>query len=161
FGGTMPIGILSATGLPPGLHATLGDSAITIIGTPTTAGIYNNIQLAVQDATGATVGGTFSLIIAGPAVTFSLTNDPTSITAGASGSFTVTALDASGNVAIGYQGTVYFGSSDPVTGWPPTIYTFTAADNGVHTFNFTLDTAGSEQLYAKDEYGVNGWSGPI
>jgi hypothetical protein len=157
----MPIGILSATGLPPGLHATLGDSAITIIGTPTTAGTYNNIQLAVQDATGATVSGTFSLIIAGPAVTFSLTNYPTAITAGASGSFAVTALDASGNVAIGYQGTVYYGSSDPANGWPPTIYTFTAADNGVHTFNFTLDTAGSEQLYAKDAYGVNGWSGPI
>jgi hypothetical protein len=160
-GGTGPLGNLSATGLPPGLSATQSGNTITISGTPTTAGTYNNIHLAVQDSTGATASGTFSLIIAGPAVTLSLSNYPTAMTAGASGSFTVTALDALGNVAIGYQGTVYLGSSDPVTGYPPTTYTFTAADNGVHTFNFTLDTAGSEQLYAKDAYGVNGFSGPI
>jgi hypothetical protein len=163
LGGTAPIGNLNATGLPPGLFAAQSGNTITISGTPTTAGTYNNIRLSVQDYALATASGTFSIIVhaPGPAVTLGLTNYPTALTAGASGSFTVTALDASGYVATSYRGTVYLGSTDPLAGYPPATYTFTAADSGVHTFSFTLDTAGSQQLYAKDAYGVNGFSGPI
>src|SRR5262249_9806828 len=95
----------------------------------------------------------FSITIAAPAVALNLTYPP-AITAGAAGSFTLTALDSSGNVAIGYQGTVVFGSSDGAATLPAA-YTFTAADNGVHTFTFPRPTAGPEWLYAKDPTGIN------
>ncbi len=160
LGGTAPIGNLVATGLPPGLTATQSGNTITISGTPTTAGTYS-IQLAVQDYAGATASSTYSITITGPAVAFSITNNPTAVTAGASDSFTVSALDSSGQVAAGYQGLVYFTSTD-LSALLPGAYTFTAADRGVHTFNVTFDTAGSQQLYVS-EYptGAQGVSGPI
>ncbi len=160
LGGTAPIANLTATGLPPGLSATQSGNTITISGTPTTAGTYNNVRLSVQDYAGATASGTFSITIAGPAVAFRLTDYPTAVAAGAPGSFTVAALDSSGNVVTGYRATIYVGSTDPVTGWPTT-YTFTAADNGVHTFTFTLATLGSQQVYARDSSGFASFSGPI
>jgi hypothetical protein len=74
---------------------------------------------------------------------------PSSATAGAVLTFTVTARDPSGNVAAGYRGTVTFSSSDPQAGLPAA-YTFTAADNGVHTFTITLKTAASQSITAAD-----------
>jgi streptogramin lyase len=47
---------------------------------------------------------------------------------------TVRALDPYGNFATGYTGTVHFTSTDPQASLPAD-YTFTAADNGVHTFS--------------------------
>lgn len=62
---------------------------------------------------------------------------PASATAGAGVPMTVTALDASGNVATGFLGTVYVTSNDP--GSVSTFaYTFTAADAGVHAFGGTV-----------------------
>jgi len=57
--------------------------------------------------------------------------------------------DAYGNLVTGYRGTVRFSSSDSQAGLPSS-YTFTAADNGVHTFSATLKTAGSQSLTATD-----------
>jgi hypothetical protein len=48
-------------------------------------------------------------------------------------SFTVTAVDAYGNVATGYTGTIHF-SSDEDHADLAADYTFTAADAGTHTF---------------------------
>jgi hypothetical protein len=64
-------------------------------------------------------------------------------------SFTVTALDAYGNVATGYLGTAAFTSSDP-QGQLSGKYTFTAADAGSHTFSVTLKTAGTQAVTATD-----------
>src|SRR5262249_29179152 len=51
--------------------------------------------------------------------------------------FTVPAQDPFGNVATGYRGTVHFTSTNkPAT--LPADYTFTSADNGVHTFSATF-----------------------
>jgi hypothetical protein len=62
----------------------------------------------------------------------------------------VTALDAYGNVATGYTGTVHFGSSD-TTATPPSNYTFKAADKGVHTFTgLTLKKRGEQTITVKD-----------
>jgi hypothetical protein len=47
--------------------------------------------------------------------------------------FTVTAKDRFGNTATGYRGVVKTTSNDAAAGLPGN-YTFTAADNGVHTF---------------------------
>jgi subtilisin-like proprotein convertase family protein len=89
--------------------------------------------------------------VGGPATASSLAvgGFPSSTTAGAPGSFTVTARDAAGNVATGYRGTVHFTSSDPQAALPAD-YTFTAADAGSHTFNTTLKTAGMQTLTATD-----------
>jgi hypothetical protein len=45
--------------------------------------------------------------------------------------------------AAPFIGTIHFTSSDPRAALPPN-YTFTAADDGSHTFDFTLFTAGSQ-----------------
>jgi hypothetical protein len=62
---------------------------------------------------------------------------------------TVTAQDANGNTATDYRGTVHFTSSDPQA-LLPADYTFTAADNGTHTFTATLRTAGTRTITATD-----------
>ena len=59
-------------------------------------------------------------------------------------SVSVTALDAYGNVATGYRGSVRFTSSDPQAVLPAS-YAFIGADGGMHAFAVTLKTAGSAQ----------------
>jgi hypothetical protein len=61
---------------------------------------------------------------------------------------TVTAYDAFGNVAVDYAGTVAFSTSDPIATMP--FYTFSAADNGTHTFTLALKTAGTQSLTVRD-----------
>jgi hypothetical protein len=78
-----------------------------------------------------------------------LSGFPTSTTAGTSQTFTVTLKDAYGNIATGYTGTIHFTSSDP-NALLPLNYTFTAADQGVHTFTATLNTRGTQSLTATD-----------
>lgn len=77
-----------------------------------------------------------------------------STTAGQAQSFTVTALDNTGNVLTGYRGTVHFSSSDYQAGLPMD-YQFTAADAGVHTFSVTLKTAGWQSVAATDTASPN------
>ena len=69
--------------------------------------------------------------------------------AGAPGTFTVTVQDAYGNTVTGYGGTIHMSSSDNLASLPAD-YTFTATDNGVHTFAAVLATAGNQSLTATD-----------
>jgi hypothetical protein len=71
------------------------------------------------------------------------------VTAGSAGSFKVTALNADGTTDTSYTGTVRFSSSDVQAGLPA-VYTFTAADGGVHTFSATLKTAGAQSITVTD-----------
>ena len=80
---------------------------------------------------------------------YSVTASTATPTAGTAFMVTVKALDANNNVVPGYRGTVHFTSSD-AQGSVPANYTFTAADNGVHTFNLTLRTADSQTVTATD-----------
>ena len=64
-------------------------------------------------------------------------------------SFTVTALDAYGNVATGYRGTVHFSSSDPRAKLHGN-YTFSQADAGVHVFHVTFQTTGTQTVTVSD-----------
>jgi WD40-like Beta Propeller Repeat len=77
---------------------------------------------------------------------------PTSTTAGQTVSLTLTAWDHYGNIATGYTGTVTFTTSDPQASLPST-YTFTAADNGTHTFDAMLVKAGAQSIKATDTTG--------
>jgi adhesin/invasin len=64
---------------------------------------------------------------------------------------TVIALDAYGNVATGYTGTVHFTSTDNQALLTAN-YTFTAADVGVHTFTVTFKKTGMQTLTATDTH---------
>jgi PKD repeat protein len=70
-------------------------------------------------------------------------------TAGAAQNVTITALDAYGNVASGYTGTVQFTSSDSQAILPAN-YTFVADDAGSHTFSVRLTTAANQNITATD-----------
>src|SRR5207247_4581993 len=77
----------------------------------------------------------------------------TTATAGAAFDVTLTALDQDNNVAVQYDGTVSFSSTDRGSGVVlPANYTFTTTDAGVHTFanGITLVTAGNQSLSVVD-----------
>jgi hypothetical protein len=84
------------------------------------------------------------------AVTLLVSGFPASVTAGTAYAFVVIARDAFGNVATGYRGSIHFTSDDP-NAILPADYTFTASDNGVHTFVAILNTPGTRFISAKDK----------
>ncbi len=90
-----------------------------------------------------------AVVTSGGASVFVLGGLPATITSGVTGTFTVRAVDASGNTAPGYTGTVHLSANYPATTFSPN-YTFTAADQGVHTFSYTPFEAGTQILYATD-----------
>jgi hypothetical protein len=78
---------------------------------------------------------------------------PLQVLAGTPFDVTVNALDAYGHAAIGYRGTVRFAATDSTPGVAfPLPYTFTAMDQGAHTFvgGFALMTVGEQVLTATD-----------
>jgi hypothetical protein len=77
------------------------------------------------------------------------TATPSSDVAGQSLAVTVVAQTASGATDAGYRGTVHFTSSDAQAALPSD-YTFTASDNGSHTFTVTLKTAGTQSVTVSD-----------
>src|SRR5207237_1352 len=144
--------------------ATINSGTGTLQGTTTIAassGVasFTNLRIdtagakTLHFADGAlTTANSGSFTVGGAAATpLSLTGTPASVTAGATGSVTVTALDAYGNTAGSYVGTVGFTSSDPAANLPAD-YTFTGGDAGTHTFAgaYALKTTGSRTLTATD-----------
>jgi alpha-tubulin suppressor-like RCC1 family protein len=137
----------------------LGNSATTNSSTP----------VQVSTLTGAAAidgGGLHSLAVgttsntAGPATHFAV-SVPSAATSGTSFNFTVTALDANNNVAIGYEGNVTFSSSDssPLVVLPSS----TTLSNGTGTFSATLITPGIQTISATDaqQGSVTGISGNV
>jgi hypothetical protein len=119
-----------------------------------------SITVTQGDATGTQADITVNPPTAG---SLTLSGFPSPTIAGQAGSFTVTALDTLGNVMTGYTGTVHFSSND-LPAVLPTDYTFTAADNGTHTFSATLYTAnaGYRTIYVNDATtGIGGVDDPI
>jgi hypothetical protein len=74
---------------------------------------------------------------------------PLGLVAGSTVPLTVTALDGASHVATDYTGTIQLTSSDTQALLPGN-YTFTAADQGQHTFLVRLQTAGTPTVLAKD-----------
>ncbi len=119
-----------------------------------TAGIQT---FMVTDTSSTTLTGQ-GLVDITPATAVSLAiNTPSTDTAGSADGVTVTALDAFGNVATGYTGTVSFNVANfgvPNVGLPAT-YTFTSGsgtsyDNGSHLFPVIFKTTGSPLLSTFD-----------
>jgi hypothetical protein len=105
------------------------------------------------DKTTTSITGVQTGIVVTPAAATTLTVSglPSPYVAGVAHSVTVTALDAYGNTATGYRGTVHFTTSDTKAVLPHD-YTFTASDAGVHKFALgaTLRTAGTQGVRATD-----------
>jgi len=97
---------------------------------------------ACSSGTGASQGGGSLL----PATHFSITAQASS-TVGAAINFTVTALDASDNVAAKYTGTVQITSSDPQAILSPASSKLL---NGNGAFSATMNTAGGQTITATD-----------
>ena len=91
-------------------------------------------------------------VLASGAATLDVAGIANPADAGVAGSITVTARDASGNVATSYVGTIVFTSTDAQATLPAS-YTFTADDAGTRTFpaSVTLRTAGDVTVTAADE----------
>ena len=115
---------------------------------PDTAGAY---LLTIQSSTGSGKRTLPVALTVGPGVATSLSlSGGSTLTAGSAAPVAVTALDAFGNVATGYRGTVRLSSSDRAAGLPAG-HTFAAGDDGAYTFaGVTLKTAGSQSITATD-----------
>jgi hypothetical protein len=84
-----------------------------------------------------------------PASQFGLDDGHTSSVAGVPFSFPVTALDPYFDIATDYRGTIVFSSTDPKASLP-TPYPYTASDQGRHSFQVTLRTAGAIKVQVHD-----------
>lgn len=96
-------------------------------------------------------GGDQTFRTLGAATRFTVTGLVSGKPGGTKQSITVTAKDATGATATTYRGTVQFSSTDVHAGLPRD-YTFTAADNGRHTFTsgVTLMTKGTHEVRVRD-----------
>lgn len=87
-------------------------------------------------------------VVPSTTASFRVTGFPPRAHAGDAGRFTVTAIDAEGNVVPAYQGVVYFSSSDPAATLPAPVV-FGPGDGGTRTFTATLRTVGNHTLTAQ------------
>jgi hypothetical protein len=149
----MAVERLNLDGTP---DTTFGSGGVVTAGIPGTQGW----GLAIYPSAGpdtadygkiVTSGGHVARFLpsAPPSAPSFVVTGPSSTTAGAPFSMTVTATDANGNVLTNYTGTVDFASFDPQAVLPAN-YTFTAADQGVHTFTVTFKTATPQALFVAD-----------
>ena len=95
-------------------------------------------QLGVPDQRGVTRAGGVNIGAYQASASAFVLTAPAKVTAGVPFDLTVTAVDPFGQAALGYRGTVTFGTTDPDPGVVlPADYTFTADDAGVHIFTDT------------------------
>jgi hypothetical protein len=146
------LGPLQSNGGPTQTMALLPGSPAINAGDNTNAPAYDQRGPGFPRIVGGTIDiGAFEVqaAISNQLGSFSISGFPATITAGSTGTFTVTALHADGSTDSSYTGTVHFTSSDSQAGLPAD-YTFTSADAGVHAFSAILKTAGTQSLTAAD-----------
>jgi hypothetical protein len=98
---------------------------------------------------GTAIAGFLTLSCGTPGHAILVINAPASVVAGSPFSATVTAM-YEGRVDTAINGPIHFTSSDPAAVLP-TLYVFTAADAGVHTFTgLLLNTPGNQSMTVSD-----------
>jgi hypothetical protein len=142
----------SRASLPPDFNFTAADAGKrTVAATFKGAGRHT---LVVADAAAAGTQGVLVVSIAASSASkLVLAGVPSSATAGDRLGLTVTALDAFGNVAMGYTGTVHFTSNDATAQLPADV-AYAAADAGVRSFAVVFTQAGSATVEVSGGGGV-------
>jgi hypothetical protein len=145
FTSTDPAAVLPAdytfTAADKGVHAFSGGLTLKTAGSR---------SVTATDTVTASIAGSQTAILVNPAAATTLTvKTANPYVHGVGHSVTITALDAYGNTATGYLGTIHFTSSDTKAVLPAN-YTFTAADKGVHVLIVHLETVGTRTLTATD-----------
>src|SRR5262249_26263623 len=127
------------------VNSTLTNGTGSFSATLKTAGTQ---ALTATDTVTASITGSQTGIAVNPAAasTLIVAGFPSPVTAGTSGTFTVTAKDAFGNTATGYGGTVHFTSSDSAATLPAD----STLTNGTGSFSATLQTVGTQSITATD-----------
>ena len=176
--GTGPFTVSAQSGLPTGLTATITGSNVTFTGTPTATGTFNNVQLTVQDATGTTTSGTFTITINAAPTLGSLA--PTQWTVNQSGYTGAIAISngtgpftvsAQSNLPTGLTATIT-GSNVTFTGTPTATGTFSNVQMTVKdvagatvsgTFTITINPAPTLGSLSPTQWTVNqaGYTGAV
>jgi uncharacterized delta-60 repeat protein len=152
---TSEFGVYNASGSPDASFGSGGFVTTPWWSSPAYAGDGILVQPNGDIVIASDNGGSYTLLArylppaAQPGPSFAVSGFPSPTTAGVAQTVTVTAVNADDTVNTGYTGTVQFTSSDPQAVLPAN-YTFTAADQGVHTFTATLKTAGSQTITVAD-----------
>jgi len=151
YGGTVHFTSSDGQASLPGDYTfTAGDAGLhTFSGGITLKTAGGQTVTATDTSTASIIGSAAVSVNAAAAGNMIVSGFASPVTAGVTGSFTVTLKDAYGNVAAGYTGTVHFTSSDAKAVLPAN-YTFTSGDAGKHTFSATLKTAGTQSITASD-----------
>ena len=111
-------------------------------------------SLSAADLAAPTIAGSVATqVLPGPAARLVVSGLPPSTTAGTLLTGSITALDAFGNVASGFTGTVHFSSTDP-NAQLQSDTAFAATDKGVRSFSVVLTRAGSQSVTVSDVAGV-------
>ncbi len=151
------------------VHFTSSDSQSTLPADAPMTSVTGTFLATLNTAGPQTITVTDTASLKGTSSTISVTAGPSNhlsvvpatnlITAGIASSFTVTAIDATGNTVTNYSGTVHFTSSDGQAALPGD----STLTNGVGTFSVTLKTSGSQTITATDKVSssINGTSSPI
>ncbi len=105
--------------------------------------------MAADTVTGRIFGSQTGIVVKPAAASQLIIGGVPGVTHGVAFSLTLTMVDAYGNIATGYVGTVHFSSSDG-TATLPANYTFKAADAGQHTFQMILRKKGKQTLTITD-----------
>ena len=100
-------------------------------------------------ATAGSITGAATVTVGTGAISRFSVSGPTTLVAGASGSYTVTALNAAGSQLAGYRGTVRFSSTDSAATLPANT-AFTSDDAGAHVFTVTPRTTGARVITVSD-----------
>jgi len=106
-------------------------------------------SLGVTDTPNSALHGTANVTVTTSAQILALSGLGQNANTGTPQNVTVTLRDNFRNVATGYVGTVHFTSSDGQAALPAD-YTFTAADQGKHTFQVTFGTPDTQSISVTD-----------
>jgi hypothetical protein len=107
-------------------------------------------SITATDTQTSSITGAQSLVVTPAAAnTLTVAGFPSTTTAGIAQNFTVTAIDAYGNIATGYAGAIHFTTTSKKAVLPAN-YTFTVSDAGSHTFTANLETSGAQSITATD-----------
>jgi hypothetical protein len=148
FAGGLSTATTNAAGIATAPALTANTTAGYYTVTASIGGASGTASFNLVNTPGPVKSFIFSPLVASSKVSAS-TATVLTMQAGDPLAITVTALDAGGNIATNYTGTVDFASSDPQAILPAN-YTFTSGDAGAHRFAVTLKEAGAQSVTVND-----------